>query len=113
MFAYLSHCRTRPRTATRVRRITAALAVVTAGLLIPAAAVPAAFAAVKVIPDPGGGAYGPFPAVPGGTVQVIAVGGMPGWQITVMALAAALIAATAAVLLDRARASHRAASAAR
>jgi hypothetical protein len=35
---------------------------------------------------------------------------MPGWQITVIALAAAL-AAAAAVFLDRARASRRSASA--
>jgi len=41
---------------------------------------------------------------------VIAVGGMPGWQITLIAVAAALVAAAAAVLLDRGRASRRAAS---
>jgi hypothetical protein len=34
-------------------------------------------------------------------------GGMPGWQITLIALAAALLAAVAAVLLDRAWATHR------
>ena len=39
------------------------------------------------------------------------VGGMPGWQIALIALAAALCAATAAVVLDRARAARRAASA--
>jgi hypothetical protein len=42
-------------------------------------------------------------------VHTIVTGGMPGWQITLIALAAALVAATAAVLLDRAQASHRAA----
>jgi hypothetical protein len=55
---------------------------------------------------------------PGGTAdvssvpppaQVITTGGMAGWQITLIALAAALLAALAAVLLDRARATHRAA----
>ena len=111
MFAYLSRRRTRPRTTTRLRLIIAALFVVTAGMLAPAAAVPAALAAVQVIPDPGGGAYGPVPAMsPATPVPVITAGGMPGWQITLIALAAALIAATAAVLLDRARASRRAAS---
>jgi hypothetical protein len=35
---------------------------------------------------------------------------MPGWQITVIALAAALVAATAAVFLDRMRSSRRAVS---
>jgi hypothetical protein len=38
---------------------------------------------------------------------------MPGWQITLIALAAALTAATTAVLLDRARAGRRSASATR
>jgi hypothetical protein len=33
---------------------------------------------------------------------VAAAGGMPGWQITLIALGAALVAAIAAVLLDRA-----------
>jgi hypothetical protein len=41
---------------------------------------------------------------------VITAGGMPGWQITLIAVAAALVAATAAVALDRARTSHRAAA---
>jgi len=35
---------------------------------------------------------------------VITVGGMPGWQITLIAVAAALVAATATMLLDRVRA---------
>ena len=42
---------------------------------------------------------------------MITVGGMPGWQITLIAVAAALLAAAAAVFLDRARAGRRAASA--
>ena len=49
--------------------------------------------------------------VPGGvpvhTVQTVVAGGMPGWQITLIAVAAALLAATVAVLADRARASRR------
>lgn len=39
------------------------------------------------------------------------VGGMAGWQITVIAVGAALVASTAAVALDRARAARKAASA--
>jgi hypothetical protein len=39
-------------------------------------------------------------------------GGMPGWQITLIAVAAALLAATVAVLADRARASRKATTAA-
>ena len=38
-------------------------------------------------------------------------GGMAGWQITFIALGAALIAATAAVVVDRTRAGRRSASA--
>jgi hypothetical protein len=34
---------------------------------------------------------------------------MPGWQTTLVAITAALVAATAAVVLDRARIRHRAA----
>jgi hypothetical protein len=88
-----------------LRRITAALAAVTGGVLAWAAAVPAASAAI--IPVPGDGSYGPVPAAPAGAAQVIAAGGMPGWQITLIAVAAALAAAAAAVVLDRARPSRR------
>jgi hypothetical protein len=59
---------------------------------------------VNVIP-PGGG---PAQAPAAGTITA---GGMPGWQIALIALDAALVAATAAVLLDRARAARRSASA--
>jgi hypothetical protein len=41
----------------------------------------------------------------------VVAGGMAGWQITVIAIGAALVAATAAVFLDRALAARRAASA--
>jgi hypothetical protein len=90
--------------AARLRRITAALAVAAGGVLAWAAAVPAASA--SIIPVPGDGPYGPVPAP---AVRVITAGGMPGWQITLIALAAALAAATTAVVLDRVRASHRSA----
>ena len=102
MFARLPRRGTHPPTAARLRRITAVLAAVTGALLAWAAAVPAASAAI--IPVPGDGPYGPVPAA---TVRVIAAGGMPGWQITLIAVAAGLVAATAAVVLDRARASRR------
>jgi hypothetical protein len=36
-------------------------------------------------------------------VRTVVIGGMPGWQIALIAIGAALLAATAAVLLDRAR----------
>ena len=43
------------------------------------------------------------------TVRVVTTGGMAGWQITLIALGAALIAAAAAVLADRAQGGPRAA----
>ena len=39
--------------------------------------------------------------------RTVVVGGMPGWQIALIAAGAALLAATLAVLADRARAAHR------
>ena len=92
------------QTAARLRRIAAALAAVTCTLLASAAIMPAAWAAVTYIPNDS-----PDPAPPGAAVVA---GGMPGWQITLIALGAALVAATAAVLVDRTRAARRAASAA-
>jgi hypothetical protein len=91
-----------------LRRITAILAAVTGCALAWAAVVPAASAATLVIPNPGG-AGSPVPAVTPAPVRVITAG-MPGWQITLIAVAAALAAAAAAVFLDRARASRRTAS---
>lgn len=45
----------------------------------------------------------------GGTpvVRTVVVGGMPGWQIALIAIVAALVAAVTAVLLDRARSARR------
>jgi hypothetical protein len=40
-------------------------------------------------------------------IHTVVTGGMPGWQITLIAAGAALLAATLAVLLDRARAARR------
>ena len=93
-------------TAARLRRLIVALAVVTCGVLGWAGAVPAASA--SIIPVPADGPYGPAPAP---AVRLITAGGMPGWQITLIAVAAGLAAAAVAVVLDRARASRRTASA--
>ena len=93
----------------RVRRFAAVLAAAGAGLLAWVAAVPAASAA------------GPLPFGEGATdngqtvppvIHVVQGGGMPGWQIAAIALAAALVAAATAVFLDRAWSSHRPARAA-
>ena len=99
-----THLRPAALQAARLRRLAAALAAVTCGLLASAITVPAAFAMVG--PNPA-----PAAPVPAATVRVITTGGMPGWQITLIAIGAALVAATAAVLLDRARAVRRAAPA--
>ena len=52
------------------------------------------------------------PAQPAPTVHTVVVGGTPGWQIALIAIGAALVAATAAVLMDRARSARRQAAAA-
>jgi hypothetical protein len=51
------------------------------------------------VPPPGGGdaVIQQAPPLP------VAVGGMPGWEITLIAVGAALVAAVLAVLADRAR----------
>jgi len=108
VFTYRPRRGPHPRAATRhaaarLRRLAAALAAVTCTLLSSAAIMPAAWAAVNYIPNDS-----PEQAPAGG---VVTAGGMPGWQITLIALGAALIAAAAAVLLDRARSARRAASA--
>jgi hypothetical protein len=40
-------------------------------------------------------------------IHTVVIGGMPGWQITLIAAGAALTAATVALLLDRARVAHK------
>ena len=57
----------------------------------------------RTVPYPGGGPG--LPAQP--AIHTIVAGGMPGWQITLIAAGAALVAAVAAVLLDRAWAARR------
>jgi hypothetical protein len=101
------HPRTAARQATaRLRRLAAALAALTCAVLA-APAVPAASAHTLVRDPPGGAPLVPVPA-PAATVVT---GGMAGWQITLIALGAALIAAIATVFLDRALAARRAVSA--
>jgi hypothetical protein len=112
MFVYLHRQGTHPsmpasKAGTRLRRVAAALAAVTAGLLAWAAAIPAAFAREVSVPSPGSGyEIARFGLVPATTSHPAATG-MPGWQITVIALGAALFAATAAVLLYRALTARR------
>lgn len=85
----------------RVRRISAVLAAAGVSLMAWIAATPAAFAGARPIPV---GENGTGPAVPPthNVIHVVQAGGMPGWQIAAIAVAAALAAAAAAVFLDRA-----------
>ena len=97
----------------RIRRLASVLAGLAGVLLASAAAVPAAFAGTNPIPDPPGYIGDPYigtaPVAPvsATAVRVISTGGMPGWQITLIAIGAALLAATVAVILVRARATRR------
>jgi hypothetical protein len=84
-----------------VRRLVGILAGLAATLLAAAAAAPAAFA--LPVPPAEGGA---------GTMQsqlehTVVVGGMAGWQIALIAVAAGIAAAAVAVFLDRARVARR------
>jgi len=100
-----------------IRRLAAALAGLAGALLALAVAAPAALA--KPTPPhpppswqhrhplPLGHVVRPVYEVP---VHTVIVGGMPGWQIVLIATGAALAAATVAVLLDRARPAGRARS---
>jgi hypothetical protein len=101
---------------THIRRITAALVTLVGALAAVTARAPAALA-IRVPPPGGAGpASGlartvPWPKTPVPLAQppvhTVTVGGMPGWQIALIAVAAAVIAAAAAVILDRARAARR------
>jgi len=85
-----------------IRRAAGILAGFAGALLALAAASPAALA-VR-LPPPGG--YD-RPGQPPPQVHTIVTGGMPGWQITLIAAAAAVVAATMAVIVDRAWAARR------
>jgi hypothetical protein len=82
-----------------VRRCTGVLAGLAAPLLAAAAAAPAALSSV---PDPVSHVYDSRAPTP-----TIVVGGMPGWQIGLIAIGTAVFAAAAAVLLDRAQQARR------
>ena len=105
MTTQLSHHRSRHWMATgmagaRLGRLATVLAAVISGLLASAAAATAAFA--NPIPIGDGGSV-PITPVPPATVRVVSTGGMAGWQVALIAVGAALIAAAAAVFLDRKR----------
>ena len=92
-------------TTHRIRHLISILAAGACALLAFAATSPAR-AETTSVPH-----YGPPASVGPAQVHTVIAGGMPGWQIALIALAAALCAATVAVVLDRTRAARRAASA--
>ena len=83
-----------------VRHVAGILAGLAGALLAFTAISPPAFA--YRLPPSGGPAGTVTPPV-----HAIVTGGMPGWQIALIAAAAALIAAATALVLDRARAARR------
>jgi hypothetical protein len=93
----------------RIRRLAAMLAGLAGALLAFAAAAPAALASTAAVRAWPSWADPPLPPgwrqhpPPGQVVHAAAFGGMPGWQIALIAAATALLAPTVAVLLDRAR----------
>ena len=84
----------------RIRRIAGALAGLAGACLVLAVAAPAAFAMTVPPFRDSGAVTTPAPPV---QVHTVVVGGMAGWQIALIAVGAALVAATIAVLLERAR----------
>jgi hypothetical protein len=100
-----------------IRRLAATLAGLAGALLAFAAAAPAALASPPPTPGPGWNKHPPLPTghvfhpVHQGPVPVLVhtvnIGGMHGWQITLIAAGAALVAATVAVLADRVWAARR------
>ena len=86
---------------TRIRRIAAGLAGLAASVLVALTGATAALA----YPDPP--MPGPAAPIQPPRVHTIVAGGMPGWQIALIAIGAAIFAAALAVTLDRARTAHR------
>jgi hypothetical protein len=83
----------------RIRRIAAILGGLAASVLVVLTGATAAFA--YAVPAPGGPVQSPA------RVHTIVAGGMPGWQIALIAIGAATVAAALAVSLDRARTAHQ------
>ncbi|HEV2240642.1 MAG TPA: hypothetical protein VGR98_06315 [Streptosporangiaceae bacterium] len=92
------------RTIHPVRRSAVLLAALASTLLTAFTAAPAAFA--RAVPPPAGAGGGTVQTPPP-QVHVVVAGGMPGWQIALIAVGAALAAAVIAVMLDRSRAARR------
>jgi hypothetical protein len=83
-------------------------AAVVAGLAAAVVAFGATPAFAELPPGHGSSAGHPAPP-PGGTsvVHTVVTGGTPGWAIALIAIGAALVAATLAVLVERTRSARR------
>jgi hypothetical protein len=92
----------------RIRRYAACLVAMLAAVAATALAAPAAFATIAppAPPGPAGPVTGAITNHPP-AVHTVVVGGMPGWQIALIAVGAAVVAAALAVFLDRAWAGRR------
>jgi hypothetical protein len=97
-----------------IRRLTAALAGLAGVLLAVVAAAPAALASGPApLPPPIREKHPPLPpghvvgSVYKAPIHTVVIGGMPGWQIALIAIGAALATAIAAVVLDHRWAARR------
>jgi hypothetical protein len=89
-----------------VRRATSLGAAAASSLLGFLLFAPSAFA--QVVRPVGDGSSSPVtPPIAPSTAHTVVAGGMAGWQITLIVVGAALMAATVAVFTDRARTAHR------
>ena len=93
----------------RIRRFAACLVAMMAAVAASALAAPAAFATIAPPnpPGPTGPVTVPFTKHPP-AVHTLVVGGMPGWQIALIAAGAAVLAAALAVVGDRLLSARRA-----
>jgi hypothetical protein len=96
-----------------IRRLVRILAGFVGALVALGVAAPAALA--RVVPPTGTGSrYAPATVVPSSSQapvpassHAVAAVGMPGWQIALIAVGAAIVAAVVAVLVERARSARR------
>jgi hypothetical protein len=93
----------------RIRRFAACLVAMLAAVAASALAAPAAFATIAPPnpPGPAGPVTVPFTKHPP-AVHTVVIGGMPGWQIALIAAGAAVLAAALAVVVDRLLSARRA-----
>jgi hypothetical protein len=101
---------TRIRIIRTIRRIACAMAGLVGVLLALSVTAPAAFA-YELPPSGGGGATTPAAQPRHAAAHTAVIGGMPGWQITLIAIASAVLAAALAVAVDRILAARRRVSA--